>query len=95
MTEEVARLMHSIEIEYREKGKSLSERGGITVAVMGCNVNGPGEARDADIGIAGGRGGSGTIFIKGTVHATLPEGELLDRFSHLVRNLIEEAMQEH
>ena len=92
MTEEVQQLMHSIETEYREKGMPLEKRGGITVAVMGCNVNGPGEARGADIGIAGGRGGSGTIFLKGRVHVTLPEGELLDRFSQLVRSLIYEKM---
>jgi len=92
LTEEVERLMHSIEAEYREKGMPLEKRGGITVAVMGCNVNGPGEARGADIGIAGARGGSGTIFLKGKVHATLPEGELLDRFSQLVRGLIDERM---
>ena len=48
----------------------------IKVAVMGCVVNGPGEAKDADIGIAGGKG-SGVLFKKGKVVATLPESELL------------------
>jgi hypothetical protein len=92
MTEQVERLMQSIEIEYREKDISLENTGGITVAVMGCNVNGPGEAKGADIGIAGGRGGSGTIFLKGRAHVTLPEKDLLDEFSKLVRDLIDEKI---
>jgi (E)-4-hydroxy-3-methylbut-2-enyl-diphosphate synthase len=49
----------------------------LTVAVMGCAVNGPGEAREADIGIAGGKG-SGILFKKGKVIRRLSEGELLD-----------------
>lgn len=48
----------------------------ITVAVMGCIVNGPGEAREADIGIAGGDGW-GTIFVKGQQVEKLPYDELL------------------
>ncbi len=46
----------------------------IKVAVMGCVVNGPGEARDADVGIACGRG-KGVIFKKGEILKTVPEGE--------------------
>ncbi len=49
----------------------------ITVAVMGCVVNGPGEAREADIGIAGGDG-CGLIFKKGEIFKKVPEEELLD-----------------
>jgi len=49
----------------------------ITVAVMGCIVNGPGEAREADFGIAGGRG-RGIVFRKGKVVKTVDEEELLD-----------------
>ncbi|MGN1319462.1 MAG: flavodoxin-dependent (E)-4-hydroxy-3-methylbut-2-enyl-diphosphate synthase, partial [Lachnospirales bacterium] len=49
----------------------------IKVAVMGCAVNGPGEAREADIGIAGGDG-YGLIFKKGEILRKLPENELLD-----------------
>lgn len=48
----------------------------ITVAVMGCIVNGPGEAREADIGIAGGDG-CGLIFKKGEILKKLPESDLL------------------
>jgi len=49
----------------------------LTVAVMGCVVNGPGEAREADIGIAGGKG-FGLLFKKGKVVRKLDEDELLD-----------------
>jgi (E)-4-hydroxy-3-methylbut-2-enyl-diphosphate synthase len=49
----------------------------IRIAVMGCVVNGPGEARDADIGIAGGRG-EGRIFVKGECVARVPESRLLE-----------------
>jgi len=49
----------------------------IKVAVMGCIVNGPGEAREADIGVAGGDG-SGLIFKKGEILRKVPEDQLLD-----------------
>lgn len=52
-------------------------RKNITVAVMGCIVNGPGEAREADIGIAGGDG-QGLLFKKGEIIKKVPESELLD-----------------
>ena len=49
----------------------------ITVAIMGCAVNGPGEAREADLGIAGGNG-CGLIFRKGEIIKKVPEDKLLD-----------------
>ena len=49
----------------------------ITVAVMGCVVNGPGEATAADVGIAGGKG-EGLLFAKGTVLRKVPEDQLVD-----------------
>ena len=57
----------------------------LRVAVMGCVVNGPGEARDADLGVASGNG-KGQIFVKGDVIATVPE-------SKIVETLINEAMK--
>ncbi len=58
----------------------------ITVAVMGCEVNGPGEAREADFGIAGGKG-FGSLFVKGQVVRTrVPEEELLDGLMELIEN---------
>lgn len=58
----------------------------ITVAVMGCVVNGPGEAREADIGIAGGDG-EGLIFKKGEIIAKVPENELIDRLMQEIEKL--------
>jgi (E)-4-hydroxy-3-methylbut-2-enyl-diphosphate synthase len=57
----------------------------LRVAVMGCVVNGPGEAREADLGVASGNG-KGQIFVKGEVIKTVPE-------SLIVETLIEEAMR--
>ena len=57
----------------------------LRVAVMGCVVNGPGEAREADLGVASGNG-RGQIFVKGEVIKTVPEAQI-------VETLIEEAMR--
>ena len=61
--------------EVEERLKNLKKN--IRVAVMGCVVNGPGEAREADVGIAGGSG-EGLIFRKGVVIRKVPEAELVD-----------------
>jgi (E)-4-hydroxy-3-methylbut-2-enyl-diphosphate synthase len=50
----------------------------ITIAVMGCAVNGPGESREADIGIAGGVH-KGLLYLKGQKEHTIPEDELVDQ----------------
>lgn len=57
----------------------------ITIAVMGCAVNGPGEAKHADFGIAGAIG-EGYIFKKGEIIARVPEDELLQKFEEIVIN---------
>lgn len=61
----------------------------IKVAVMGCVVNGPGEAKDADIGIAGGKG-EGLVFRKGEVINKVAEHELIDALFTELDNLIKE-----
>ena len=61
----------------------------ITVAVMGCAVNGPGEAREADFGIAGGRG-EGLLFKNGQVVRKVGEGELADALVEEVLNAAKE-----
>jgi len=61
----------------------------ISVAVMGCRVNGPEEARRADFGIAGGRG-EGVVFVAGRRAATVPEDRLVDELFFL----IDEALSE-
>ncbi len=58
----------------------------IKVAVMGCAVNGPGEAREADIGIAGGNG-EGLIFKKGEILKKVPEDELLNTLMEEIEKL--------
>ncbi|MBE6729494.1 MAG: flavodoxin-dependent (E)-4-hydroxy-3-methylbut-2-enyl-diphosphate synthase [Ruminococcaceae bacterium] len=59
----------------------------ITVAVMGCVVNGPGEAREADLGIAGGKG-CGIIFKKGNIiHKNVPEDKLIDVLEEELKKL--------
>jgi len=60
----------------------------IKVAVMGCVVNGPGEARDADIGIAGGKG-EGLIFAKGQIIAKAPEHKLPELLFAEITKIIE------
>jgi (E)-4-hydroxy-3-methylbut-2-enyl-diphosphate synthase len=57
----------------------------LRVAVMGCVVNGPGEAREADIGVASGNG-KGQIFVRGQVVKTVPESQIVD-------TLVEEAVR--
>lgn len=57
----------------------------LRVAVMGCVVNGPGEAREADLGVASGNG-KGQIFVRGEVIKTVPEAQI-------VETLITEAMR--
>lgn len=59
----------------------------IKIAVMGCVVNGPGEAREADIGVAGGRG-EGLIFSKGEVLKKVPEDELLSELKKEIDRLL-------
>lgn len=64
----------------------------IQVAVMGCVVNGPGEAREADIGIAAGRG-KGHLFIKGQVVRVVPESEMVEALLDEAKKLVEEGVE--
>lgn len=71
--------------KVEEKFKDLDAN--ITIATMGCAVNGPGEASHADFGIAGGIK-EGYIFRKGEVIAKVPENQLLDELEKLIKNTI-------
>ena len=62
----------------------------LRVAVMGCVVNGPGEARDADLGVASGNG-KGQIFVKGEVIKTVPEAQIVETLIEEALRLAEEA----
>ena len=66
-----------------ERFKNLDAN--ITIATMGCAVNGPGEASHADFGIAGGIG-EGYVFKKGEIIAKVPESELLDKLEEVIKN---------
>ena len=69
--------------QVEERFKNLEAN--ITIATMGCAVNGPGEASHADFGIAGGIG-EGYVFKKGEIVAKVPESELLDKLEEIIKN---------
>lgn len=75
-----------IELAQKVEEATKSLKKNIKIAVMGCVVNGPGEAREADIGIAGGKG-EGLIFKKGEIIKKVKEEELFDAFMEEVRKL--------
>jgi (E)-4-hydroxy-3-methylbut-2-enyl-diphosphate synthase len=85
------------EIDVQTIAKKIEKRFGninvpIKVAVMGCAVNGPGEAKDADIGIAGGKK-SGVIFKNGKIIKTESEDSLYRSFVKELKKLIEEKQK--
>ena len=65
----------------------------LTIAVMGCVVNGPGEAREADLGIAGGRG-QGILFRHGEVVCKVPQERLADALVEEAWRLVEKRQQQ-
>jgi (E)-4-hydroxy-3-methylbut-2-enyl-diphosphate synthase len=68
--------VHQLAAEVEKRTAHLDKN--ITIAVMGCAVNGPGESREADIGIAGGVR-KGLLYLKGQKEHTIPEDELVDQ----------------
>ena len=78
---DIAKYVPIIEAEVEKLGAP------ITVAVMGCAVNGPGEAREADLALCGGPGYA-AIYRKGELVAKVQEAELVDRFMEIARNLV-------
>jgi (E)-4-hydroxy-3-methylbut-2-enyl-diphosphate synthase len=72
---------------------ALAERNiPLQVAVMGCVVNGPGEAREADLGIAAGRG-KGHLFVKGKVVRVVPEAEMVDALVDEAERIMEDGIE--
>ena len=67
--------VHKLAAEVEKRTAHLDKN--VTIAVMGCAVNGPGESREADIGIAGGMK-KGLLYLKGEKEHTIPEEELVD-----------------
>ncbi|MBV8580762.1 MAG: flavodoxin-dependent (E)-4-hydroxy-3-methylbut-2-enyl-diphosphate synthase [Candidatus Eremiobacteraeota bacterium] len=82
---ELARMVEAIAKEYTAPVK---------VAVMGCVVNGPGESKMADVGIAGGKG-KGAIYRKGELVGTFPEADLLGRLRLEIEKVIEEQYPDY
>lgn len=78
----------ALEVEKRLAGIKDT----ITVAVMGCVVNGPGEAREADVGLAGGVG-EGLIFRKGEVLRKVPEEQLISELFKEIDKILEERKE--
>jgi (E)-4-hydroxy-3-methylbut-2-enyl-diphosphate synthase len=75
---DLAALARAAEERLRPIDRALRQAGrSLRVAVMGCAVNGPGEAREADVGIAGGSA-RGVVFVQGKPVATVPEGKLVE-----------------
>src|ERR1700737_3426328 len=73
--------------------EALAERNiPLQVAVMGCVVNGPGEAREADLGIAGG-GGKGHLFVKGQMVRVVPESEMIDALVDEAERIMAEGIE--
>jgi len=81
-----------IDVATRAQAVLEAENLPIQVAVMGCVVNGPGEAREADIGIAAGRG-KGHLFIKGQVVRVVPEADMVEALLDEARKLVEEGVE--
>ncbi len=77
----------AIAAEVEKKLAGITEP--IEVAVMGCVVNGPGEARGADVGIAGGKG-EGLVFRKGEIIRKVPESELVPELFKEIDKILEE-----
>lgn len=77
----------AIAAQVEEKLRDIEEP--IEVAVMGCVVNGPGEARSADVGIAGGNG-EGLIFRKGEIVRKVPEADLVNELFQEIDQILEE-----
>jgi (E)-4-hydroxy-3-methylbut-2-enyl-diphosphate synthase len=75
-----------ISIAEKVEKKLVNYNKNLKVAVMGCVVNGPGEAREADIGIAGGNG-EGLIFKKGKIIKKVKEEELVDELIELIKTM--------
>jgi (E)-4-hydroxy-3-methylbut-2-enyl-diphosphate synthase len=77
----------------REAEAALAERKiPLRVAVMGCVVNGPGEARDADLGIAAGRG-KGHLFVRGKVVRVVPESEMVAALVEEAERIVAEGIE--
>jgi (E)-4-hydroxy-3-methylbut-2-enyl-diphosphate synthase len=80
-----------IGLTHEVEKRLLKVKTPLRVAIMGCVVNGPGEAKEADVGIAGGRG-QGILFKKGEIVEKLPEGDLVPRLLKEIALMVDEEI---
>jgi (E)-4-hydroxy-3-methylbut-2-enyl-diphosphate synthase len=80
-----------IGLTHEVEKRLLTVKTPLKVAIMGCVVNGPGEAKEADVGIAGGRG-QGILFKKGEIIEKLPEGDLVPRLLKEISLMVDEEI---
>jgi (E)-4-hydroxy-3-methylbut-2-enyl-diphosphate synthase len=80
-----------IGLTHEVEKRLLTVKTPLKVAIMGCVVNGPGEAKEADVGIAGGRG-QGILFKKGEIVEKLPEEELMPRLLKEISLMVDEEI---
>jgi (E)-4-hydroxy-3-methylbut-2-enyl-diphosphate synthase len=80
-----------IGLTHEVEKRLLTVKTPLKVAIMGCVVNGPGEAKEADVGIAGGRG-QGILFKKGEIVEKLPEGDLVPRLLKEISLMVDEEI---
>lgn len=80
-----------IGLTHEVEKRLLTVKTPLKVAIMGCVVNGPGEAKEADVGIAGGRG-QGILFKKGEIVEKLPEEDLMPRLLKEISLMVDEEI---
>lgn len=80
-----------IGLTHKVERRLLTIKTPLKIAIMGCVVNGPGEAKEADVGIAGGRG-QGILFKKGEVVEKLPERDLVPRLLEEIAQMVDEEI---
>ncbi|MGD8371872.1 MAG: flavodoxin-dependent (E)-4-hydroxy-3-methylbut-2-enyl-diphosphate synthase [Syntrophobacterales bacterium] len=80
-----------IGLAHEVENRLLKVKTPLKVAIMGCVVNGPGEAKEADVGIAGGRG-QGILFKKGEIVAKIPETQLMSRLLEEISLMVGEEI---
>ena len=78
LADQIEKRLQDLEIIFKRENRKP-----ITIAVMGCAVNGPGEAKEADYGVAGGDG-KGIIFEKGKILKTVSEDKIVDELFKII-----------
>jgi (E)-4-hydroxy-3-methylbut-2-enyl-diphosphate synthase len=81
---DLVKIVRKLDDELSAFSRQLSAKKNISIAVMGCEVNGPGEARDADIGIAAGKR-AGVLFMKGKIVKRIKEKDFIREILELVK----------